>query len=104
MKIALDPYMHRHLSLTEVCRKAAEMGYEYLELSPREDFLPWWVRPRAHKERIAEFKKALKDHDLKVASLLPMYRWPAHTKMNARRQSTIGSRPFRSPWSWTATP
>lgn len=75
MKIALDPYMHRHLSLTEVCRKAAEMGYEYLELSPREDFLPWWVRPRAHKERIAEFKKALKDHDLKVASLLPMYRW-----------------------------
>ncbi|WP_447803896.1 sugar phosphate isomerase/epimerase family protein [Pseudomonas kilonensis] len=75
MKIALDPYMHRHLSLPDLCRKTAELGFEYLELSPREDFLPWWVRPRAHKERIAEFKKALCDHDLQLASLLPMYRW-----------------------------
>ncbi|MBV4551813.1 sugar phosphate isomerase/epimerase [Pseudomonas sp. SWRI102] len=75
MKIALDPYMHRHLSLPDLCRKTAELGYEYLELSPREDFLPWWVRPRAHKARIAEFKKALRDHNLQLASLLPMYRW-----------------------------
>ncbi|MCM2462403.1 sugar phosphate isomerase/epimerase [Pseudomonas sp. CG7] len=75
MKIALDPYMHRHLSLPDLCRKTAELGFEYLELSPREDFLPWWVRPRAHKERIAEFKKALRVHDLQLASLLPMYRW-----------------------------
>ncbi|MFL6535344.1 MAG: sugar phosphate isomerase/epimerase family protein, partial [Pseudomonas sp.] len=75
MKIALDPYMHRHLSLPDLCRKTAELGYQYLELSPREDFLPWWVRPRAHKERIAEFKRALRDHDLQLASLLPMYRW-----------------------------
>ncbi|MGD8217869.1 sugar phosphate isomerase/epimerase family protein [Pseudomonas thivervalensis] len=75
MKIALDPYMHRHLSLPDLCRKTAELGYQYLELSPREDFLPWWVRPRAHKARIAEFKKALRDHDLQLASLLPMYRW-----------------------------
>ncbi|WP_434647545.1 sugar phosphate isomerase/epimerase family protein [Pseudomonas sp. D1-2] len=75
MKIALDPYMHRHLSLPDLCRKTAELGYQYLELSPREDFLPWWVRPRVHKERITEFKKALRDHDLQLASLLPMYRW-----------------------------
>ncbi|SFB47104.1 myo-inositol catabolism protein IolH [Pseudomonas sp. NFIX10] len=75
MKIALDPYMHRHLSLPDLCRKTAELGFEYLELSPREDFLPWWVRPRAHKERIAEFKKALRDNHLQLASLLPMYRW-----------------------------
>ena len=39
MKIALDPYMHRHLPLDELPRKAAELGYEYIELSPREDFL-----------------------------------------------------------------
>lgn len=75
MKIALDPYMHRHLSLPELCRTSAEMGFEYLEMSPREDFLPWWVRPRAHKERISELKKALSDHDLQLASILPMYRW-----------------------------
>ena len=75
MKIALDPYMHRHLSLPELCRTSAEMGFEYLEMSPREDFLPWWVHPRAHKERISELKKALRDHDLQLASILPMYRW-----------------------------
>ena len=54
MKIALDPHMHRHLNLRDLCRKAAELGYEHIELSPRDDFLPWWVRPRAHKERIAK--------------------------------------------------
>ena len=75
MKIALDPYMHRHLPLTELPRLAAELGYEYLELSPRADFLDWWVRPRTYPERIAEFKQALKDHGVKIASLLPMYRW-----------------------------
>lgn len=75
MKIALDPYMHRHLSLPELCRKTAEMGFEYLEMSPRDDFLPWWVHPRAHKERIGEFNKALRDHGVQLASILPMYRW-----------------------------
>ncbi|MDE1948148.1 MAG: sugar phosphate isomerase/epimerase [Burkholderiales bacterium] len=75
MKIALDPYMHRHLPLVELPRLAAELGYEYIELSPRADFLDWWVRPRAYPERLREFKAALRDHDVKIASLLPMYRW-----------------------------
>ena len=75
MKIALDPYMHRHLPLTELPRLAAELGYEYIELSPRADFLDWWTRPRTFPERLREFKKALADHGVKLASLLPMYRW-----------------------------
>ena len=75
MKIALDPYMHRHLPLVELPRLAAELGYEYIELSPRADFLDWWVHPRAFPERIATFKAALRDHGVKLASLLPMYRW-----------------------------
>ena len=45
MRIALDPYMHRHLSLEELPRKVAELGYEWIELSPRDDFLDWWVAP-----------------------------------------------------------
>ncbi len=75
MKIALDPYMHRHLSLPEIARLSAELGYEHIELSPRADFLDWWVHPRAFPERVQEFKKALADHGVKLASLLPMYRW-----------------------------
>jgi myo-inositol catabolism protein IolH len=75
MKIALDPYMHRHLSLPEICRKTAELGYEHIELSPRADFLDWWVMPRAHGQRIAHFKQALKDHHVSLTTLQPMYRW-----------------------------
>ncbi len=75
MKIALDPYMHRHLSLPEICRLTAELGYEHIELSPRADFLDWWVMPRAHGQRIADFKQALKDHHVSLTTLQPMYRW-----------------------------
>jgi myo-inositol catabolism protein IolH len=75
MKIALDPYMHRHLSLPEICRLTAELGYDYIELSPRADFLQWWTRPRVYPERIQSFKKALQDHGVGLATLQPMYRW-----------------------------
>ena len=57
MKIALDPYMHRRLSLEEPPRKVADLGYEWIELSPRDDFLAWWVHPRAYPERIASFRR-----------------------------------------------
>lgn len=75
MKIALDPYMHRHLSLEELCRATKEMGYDYIELSPRSDFLQWWTRPRVYPERLQGFKKAMKDHDVSLSTIQPMYRW-----------------------------
>ena len=46
MKIALDPFMHRHLSLETLPSKVAELGYEWIELSPRGDFLEWFKAPR----------------------------------------------------------
>lgn len=75
MKIALDPYMHRHLSLRETVRLAAELGYDHIELSPRSDFFEWWVHPRAYPERVAELKRDLEEFGVRLASLLPMYRW-----------------------------
>ena len=48
MKIAPDPHMGRHLSLTELPRLACDMGYEYIELSPRANVLQWRVQPRAY--------------------------------------------------------
>lgn len=75
MKIALDPYMYRHLSLPDLVKKTAELGYDQIELSPRADFLDWWVFPRATQERIADFKAALKEYGVGLASLQPMYRW-----------------------------
>jgi myo-inositol catabolism protein IolH len=75
MKIALDPYMHRHWSLEELPAKVAALGYEWIELSPRSDFFEWFRAPRVFPERIRSFKKALKDAGVGIASLLPMYRW-----------------------------
>jgi len=75
MKLALDPHMHRYLSLRETVRLAAELGYEYIELSPRPDFFEWWVYPRAYPQRVAELKRDLAEHGVRLASLLPMYRW-----------------------------
>ena len=44
MKIALDPFMHRHLPLEALAPKAKELGYDWIELSPREDFFEWFKR------------------------------------------------------------
>jgi myo-inositol catabolism protein IolH len=47
MKIALDPYMFRRVPLTDLPGLAVDLGYQYLELSPREDFLPFLMRTSA---------------------------------------------------------
>lgn len=75
MKIALDPYMIRHLPLTELPAAVAALGYDQIELSPRSDFLDWWVMPRATKQRMADFKSAMKAAGISLATLQPMYRW-----------------------------
>ena len=59
MKIALDPYMHRHLSLEELPSKVKELGYDWIELSPRGDFLEWFKAPRVFPDRIKSFKKGM---------------------------------------------
>ncbi len=51
MKIALDPYMFRRVPLTDLPGLVADLGYQYIELSPREDFLPFFVHPRAARAR-----------------------------------------------------
>ena len=84
MKIALDPFMHRHLSLEELPSKVAELGYEWIELSPRADFLEWFKAPRVFPDRIKSFKKALSDANVGIASLLPMYRWASNDEDRAR--------------------
>lgn len=87
MKIALDPYMHRHLSLEAIAKKTAELGYDYIELSPRADFFDWWVMPRAYPERVRQFKRAMKEYNVQLATLQPMYRWSS--PFEDERQSAI---------------
>lgn len=80
MKIALDPFMHRRLSLTEVVRLAAQLGYQYLELSPRDDFMPLFTEPRADNAVIGRLKTAMRASGVQVASLMVVYRWSSPDK------------------------
>src|SRR5439155_12392061 len=75
MKITLDPYMFRRVPLTELPGLVADLGYEYIELSPREDFLPFFLHPRAEKAQIAAFSRALSSAGVQIATVLPLYRW-----------------------------
>ena len=81
MKIAIDPHMHRHLSLESLPHKVKELGFDWMELAPRADFLEWFKAPRVFPERVRSFKKALKDADVRIASLLPMYRWASNDEV-----------------------
>ncbi len=75
MKIALDPYMFRGTPLLELPGLVADLGYEYIELSPRADFTPFFLHPRADDDKVRAFKKALDGAGVRVASHLPLYRW-----------------------------
>lgn len=85
MKIAIDPHMFRMLPIREMVRTVADIGYEHIELSPRDDFMPFFLHPRADDERVAELKSALRETGVQLASVLPLYRWsgPDETERQA---------------------
>lgn len=84
MQIALDPYMLRRAALPDIVRITATLGYDAIELSPRPDFLPFFVAPRANSESIGGLKRALREHRIALASLLPLYRWSSPDEAERR--------------------
>jgi myo-inositol catabolism protein IolH len=87
MKIALDPYMFRAVPLTDLPGLVADLGYSRIELSPREDFLPFFTHPRANRAQITAFKKALTAAGVEISSVLPLYRWSGPDE--AERQAAV---------------
>jgi myo-inositol catabolism protein IolH len=75
MKIALDPYMFRSVSLADLPGLVADLGYGYIELSPREDFIPFFKHPRIDTAGIRAFRRALDGAGVQLSSLLPLFRW-----------------------------
>ena len=75
MKVAIDPYMFRTTPLLELPGVVADLGFEYIALSPREDFTPFFLHPRANKDVVRRFKAALDAAGVRVACHLPLYRW-----------------------------
>ncbi|MGV4980775.1 sugar phosphate isomerase/epimerase family protein [Streptomyces sp. NRAIS4] len=66
MKIGLNPYMFRTV---------AELGYEYIGLSPRANFMPFVLHPWANDTRVTELKNSLRTHGVQLSSVLPLYKW-----------------------------
>ncbi|GHE77891.1 protein iolH [Amycolatopsis deserti] len=87
MKIALDPYMLRGLPMREMVRTVADIGYEYIELSPRADFMPFFLHPRADDDKVAELKRVLAETGVRLASVLPLYKWSSPDE--AERQAAV---------------
>ena len=75
MKLALDPYMFRETPLLELPSLVAELGYEWIELSPRDDFIPFFNHPRVDDTTVASFRKALAVAGVGVSSVLPLFKW-----------------------------
>ncbi|WP_025722180.1 sugar phosphate isomerase/epimerase family protein [Paenibacillus polymyxa] len=88
MKLAYDPTHFRDsLSMEEMIFKVADMGYEYIELSPREDFCPFYKYPKVDKTKIKQVKKWMSEAGLKFSSLLPLYHWAGPDE--ERRQAAV---------------
>jgi myo-inositol catabolism protein IolH len=76
--IALDPAMyHADLSVVEELRKAADLGYEHLELSPRSEWFFWHHYPKADDAAVAEVKQAVKETGVALTTLVPVFNWSA---------------------------
>jgi myo-inositol catabolism protein IolH len=61
--------------LTELPGLVADLGYEYVELSPREDFTPFFLHARANDDVVRRFRGALDAAGVRIATHLPLYRW-----------------------------
>ncbi|MET8150967.1 sugar phosphate isomerase/epimerase [Actinoplanes sp. NPDC049668] len=75
MRIALDPYMLRRVPLLTLPRVVADLGYHHIELSPRDDFMPFFLHPRASSADVTAFRRELAAAEVSVASVLPLYKW-----------------------------
>ena len=87
VKIALDPAMyHPDMSVADEIRKAAELGYEYLELSPRADWFFWQRYPKADGAAIAEAKQASRETGVQVLTLVPVFNWSSPDEQERQAQ------------------
>ncbi|GAB3619734.1 sugar phosphate isomerase/epimerase [Glutamicibacter endophyticus] len=76
MKYALDPTpFHSTHSVLEFPRLAAELGFEYLQLTPHPDVIPFFTHPKADDELVAKLKAECAATGVQIASILPVLRW-----------------------------
>ena len=76
MKLALDPQMFfATSSVFELPDVAASLGYAWIELSPKDDFIPFFRHPRIDDAGVRRLKKVASDAGVGIASIIPLNRW-----------------------------
>ena len=76
MKLALDPQMfYATSSVFELPDIVASLGYDWMELSPKADFIPFFRYPRVDDAGVRRLKKVARDAGVGIASILPLQRW-----------------------------
>lgn len=76
MKLALDPQMYYFTqSVLELPDTVARLGYEWMELSPKAEFIPFSSYPKVDDAGVRALPKRAADAGVQIASVLPVQRW-----------------------------
>lgn len=76
MRLAYDPSHYRdNTNLKDTIDTVARLGYEWVELSPREDFIWFNQYPKVDKQHIKDLKRYCSDAGVKISSVLPVQQW-----------------------------
>jgi myo-inositol catabolism protein IolH len=76
VKLALDAQMfYSTSSVYELPDLVARCGYDWMELSPKADFVPFFRYPRIDDAGVRRLKKVAADAGVGIASVLPVQRW-----------------------------
>jgi myo-inositol catabolism protein IolH len=90
MRIAFDPTpLHATHAFLDFPRATAELGFEWIQLTPHPDFLPFFAHPRVDRALLAATKKAVADAGIRISSLLPVQRWSSPDE--AQREAAVRS-------------
>lgn len=88
MKLAYDPSMFRdNTSFHDMIEKTARLGYKYIELSPRTDFIWFYQYPKVNSAMIKDVKKWLRDAGVELSSVLPVQQWSSPNEQE--RQAAV---------------
>jgi myo-inositol catabolism protein IolH len=90
VRLALDAQMFfAEASVYELPDIAASLGYSWIELSPKDDFIPFFRHPRIDDSGVRKLKKVAADAGVGFASIIPLNRWSGPDE--SQRQAAVRS-------------
>lgn len=87
VEIVLDPNMYYgSMSTADSIRKAGELGFDGVELSPNEEFHFWHRYPKGNREFVDGLKQAERDAGIPVRTLNPVFNWSSPDEQERSNQ------------------